>query len=369
MLRSRSRNRVRQRQQQQSIPFPKKSSADDGRQRWWPWMLVSGVVLLFIVAIFVYTTFTTRDTWLRMELYAEVVQTLSAPAAPAGAMTGFIPKHIWSYWEAPPKGDGAQQDAAVQACLSSWKRFCPDYEITVFNAETAKMYLPQTLTQDKVDSVQRYTDFLRLFVLVEHGGIWIDASMLLTAPLDWVHQSQQQRPGVELVACYMAGYTTRPEWPVVESWFLACTPQSQLMRHWRNEFCQLLKHESPGAYISDLTHNRNVDLQDLNFPTYLTIHASLQAVLQGQAAYEPGPPLSERLVAFKAEDGPFKLQVDNHWNSEKVAALLCGSGAQGALRSTDLQRLLLIKFRSTERTALAARGCNLQALLNSVMEA
>ena len=41
-------------------------------------------------------------------------------------------------------------------------------------------------------------DWIRLELLRRHGGIWLDASTLLTAPLDWVLQ-QQQRVVDELV--------------------------------------------------------------------------------------------------------------------------------------------------------------------------
>ena len=43
------------------------------------------------------------------------------------------------------------------------------------------------------DSLARISDVLRLHALAEHGGIWMDATIICTASLSWVHSIQVGR--------------------------------------------------------------------------------------------------------------------------------------------------------------------------------
>lgn len=93
-------------------------------------------------------------------------------------------KIIWQYWHqgvenAPP---------LIRQCLASVKRFNPEYEVKVLTFETAGNYvkMPQKyydlVRQNKI-KIAFFSDMLRLNLLRKYGGVWIDATMLMTAPL------------------------------------------------------------------------------------------------------------------------------------------------------------------------------------------
>jgi 2-polyprenyl-3-methyl-5-hydroxy-6-metoxy-1,4-benzoquinol methylase len=68
-----------------------------------------------------------------------------------------------------------------------------------------------------------FSDILRLHLLAEHGGTWIDATVMLSSP----------RPKVLEGLPFFA--FTRPEDPfLLSSWYLQCQPGDQLMGAWRN---------------------------------------------------------------------------------------------------------------------------------------
>ena len=67
------------------------------------------------------------------------------------------------------------------------------------------------------------------------GGIWLDASTILTAPLDWVLQAQQAQ-GSEYLGFYLQRFTTSTQYPVVENWFMAAAPGSAFVTAWQREF-------------------------------------------------------------------------------------------------------------------------------------
>lgn len=117
-----------------------------------------------------------------------------------------IPRIVWAYWDGdvPP---------LVAKCIESWKKHNPTYKIIVLNKGNLSTYLPQVdfaSMKHVNDSVQRFSDFVRVHVLAEHGGIWIDASTICQAPLDWIQQIQHEKD-VEFVG-YFTDNMTLPKW-------------------------------------------------------------------------------------------------------------------------------------------------------------
>lgn len=71
-------------------------------------------------------------------------------------------------------------------CLRSWKKFCPDYQIMVWNEETfdvdsAPKYVQDAYREKKWAFV---TDYVRLYALIEHGGVYMDTDVELVKPVD-----------------------------------------------------------------------------------------------------------------------------------------------------------------------------------------
>lgn len=71
-------------------------------------------------------------------------------------------------------------------CLKSWKKYCPDYQIIEWNEdnysiEDAPEYVKQAYENQKWAFV---TDYVRLQVVYENGGIYLDTDVELVKPLD-----------------------------------------------------------------------------------------------------------------------------------------------------------------------------------------
>ena len=72
----------------------------------------------------------------------------------------------------------------IQNCLSSWRKFMPDYELVLWNEENtdfSNFWLKNALSQKKFAFI---ADFIRFKALHDHGGIYLDTDMLLVKPLD-----------------------------------------------------------------------------------------------------------------------------------------------------------------------------------------
>lgn len=169
-----------------------------------------------------------------------------------------IPKIIWSFWD-------GEQPPIVKACIDSWKRMAPDYEIRLLDKESTKDIQKYKRSSD---SIQRYTDFVRLDRLSKHGGVWIDASVYLTKPLDWIHD------GSDFVGYKSISQESDPNLPVIDSWFLASATGSGYMKDWYEEFKRMDTFENVQSYLDSLS----IDISKVYSPDYLTIHVTSMVV-------------------------------------------------------------------------------------------
>lgn len=91
-----------------------------------------------------------------------------------------IPKTIHYCWF----GRNPLPPLAVK-CIKSWKKFCPDYKIIEWNEDnfdisSSPLYVQQAYEAKKWAFV---TDYVRLFVVYEHGGIYLDTDVELIKSL------------------------------------------------------------------------------------------------------------------------------------------------------------------------------------------
>ena len=94
-----------------------------------------------------------------------------------------IPKKIHYCWFGRnPKPKLAKK------CIRSWKKHCPDYEIIEWNEDNfdlnaAPLYVRQAYEAQKWAFV---TDYVRLKVVYDHGGIYMDTDVELLKNLDFL---------------------------------------------------------------------------------------------------------------------------------------------------------------------------------------
>ena len=102
------------------------------------------------------------------------------------------PYRIWQYW------DSGVENAPeiVKVCMDSVEKYKGDIERVILTKDNIKDYvnIPEYIyaKRDKgIISAANFSDILRTFLLVEHGGCWIDATVYLTEPLpDYIRNSE-----------------------------------------------------------------------------------------------------------------------------------------------------------------------------------
>jgi len=275
--------------------------------------IVSGLFGLFLLAL----------TW-------EIVQIICArvPAFPhivhlgrthqPGHTAPPIPKIIWTYWHALPEPEFIQQ------CFANWRRFAPGHELRVLHKDSIHNWLDTTTITDPFEQLPpfRQADWLRLQLLAKHGGIWIDASTLLTRNLDWVHALQAEK-GSEYVGFYIDRFTTRTDQPIVENWFMAAIPRSRFIETLAYEFEQALTM-GEAQYLEKLQACGKLTqvVQGLGpkDQLYLIMHVAAAVILdRAQDSY--------KLSLIRAEDSALGFHAALQWRKRHLYARLALSPA------------------------------------------
>lgn len=130
-------------------------------------------------------------------------------------------KIVWTCWL--QGRDSAPE--LVKRCIDSWEQMNPEWEIRCLDAESVSRYID---LDDHIDlSVQTITaaslsDIIRILLLNEYGGVWVDATLYCNQPLDdWLPQVA----GEGFFAFY------RPDHSLA-SWFLMAAPGNPLVAKW-----------------------------------------------------------------------------------------------------------------------------------------
>ncbi len=91
-----------------------------------------------------------------------------------------IPKTIHTFWFS-----GDEKPEEYKRCIESWYKYCPDYEIIEWNSDNYD-YKKNTFMEDAINSRKWAfaSDYARLDVIWEYGGIYLDADIELTKPLE-----------------------------------------------------------------------------------------------------------------------------------------------------------------------------------------
>lgn len=254
--------------------------------------------------------------WAHVPAYPHIVR-LGRKQPPENAAPP-IPKIIWTYWHALPEPE------FIQKCLANWRRFAPGHQLRVLHKDSIHNWLDTTAITDQFEQLPpfRQADWLRLQLLAKHGGIWIDASTLLTRNLDWVHALQAER-GSEYVGFYIDRFTTRPDQPIIENWFMAAVPQSHFIKTLAHEFDQALRM-GEASYLEKLQASGKLTqvVQGLGpkDQLYLIMHVAAAFILdRTQVDY--------RLSLIRAEDSALGFHAALKWRKRHLYARLALSPA------------------------------------------
>ena len=143
------------------------------------------------------------------------------------------PKTIWTYWEDPDHLDPTKR----LSDHSSWKQHHPDYEVIVLTKKTYQGYvtIPEEIRAHPALNPDYLPDLIKLWVLAERGGVWMDPTVQLTKPFDFFPKYAE-----------FSGFQSEG---VIDPSVMACNKGSPFMIMWRDEFSQIVRFPNVEQYV------------------------------------------------------------------------------------------------------------------------
>jgi hypothetical protein len=135
-----------------------------------------------------------------------------------------IPKVIYTIWMQGKE----QAPDLVKLILERWAALNPDYRLEILDQNDVETLLEGEGLEIGGLPFQALSDIARARLLLDTGGIWVDATLFPMRPLDhWLH---------ELVAetGFFAFERPGPDRPIA-SWFLVASRDNQIVRRWWTE--------------------------------------------------------------------------------------------------------------------------------------
>ena len=96
-------------------------------------------------------------------------------------------KRIFTFWE--PK---ESCPAYINMCMQTWAKFLPEYEVVMVNYSNLHTWLEKDIIKKvlyKKMTLAKQADCLRVALLYTHGGMWLDADIMLTENIDTIQSA------------------------------------------------------------------------------------------------------------------------------------------------------------------------------------
>ena len=289
-----------------------------------------------------------------------------------------LPAVIFMYWEqgweaAPPS---VRKSAEKAQCIlegTQWKLYFFDEQTVVRHWLSYFHRVFYESVRDHISCTAR-SDLIRLILLHERGGVWCDASNVLTDDLRWLSRIFDER-APEIFAFTSPHQDTvivnGCQVPLLENWFIACVGGCKLIDMWLKEFkgalLDLKESGSSDGYIkyaeSKSISFHRMHTSQYDYRSYLLMHTTQQVLLQRSDVKIP----QLKIETLPSIAGPFLLHSKFSWQSEKIIAAILNID-EGAHKSLEVPPYF-IKLRGDERAPLdrrirQGRGDNMRWLLS-----
>lgn len=260
-----------------------------------------------------------------------------------------IPRSITTFWEGP-------RTELIEQSLATWSRYALGWEVRLVTQATLAEHLDvQALPRGWENlTMQHLSDLVRLELVGSLGGVWLDASVALTQPLEsWVPEVSKdgalrgfdldfallQRKEVSAAGADWQRHfhsdgallpisDPPPPQRVFESWAFAAPRDCLALRLWREEFRRAVAADGgPKGYcdllLADPASAAYLPTSLRRWLPHLTVHATL-ARMRHARPEAPVSTLPAERMAFAHLD--YRVSWPLVWLSKPTNYILDGTG-------------------------------------------
>ena len=220
-----------------------------------------------------------------------------------------LPKIIYCYWD-------DEKNKLMNCFINNWKRkLSKGWTIHFINNSNIRTYVSEEFL-DKYTYLEsfRFSDFLRLELLKNTGGVWLDISTIIFNS-NFLEKYYQEMMNKQYDVC-MYEFETRTlvkSEPYLENWFIMAPKNSKFIIDLYNEF-ERARSIDFVIYKNNILKKSGINLTntlkyDDHF-TYLMQHAIIHYLLKTGNKY--------KINIKSAVESFFKLHDLSHWKNHKI---------------------------------------------------
>ena len=220
-----------------------------------------------------------------------------------------IPRVIWLYWH-----DNIEESPGIiKYCINTVKQFNKDYKINILNEKNKHKFVKcertlKHLNDPKLSHTHK-SDLLRLYLIDTYGGIYLDSSIILLKPLDWIYNLDNNK-SPNLIMYKAKHHTTNSAKPILENWFIAAKPNQPLIHETKNMLLDIFDTNNIEKELNKIKSDGSIDYQ--NFISMGTYHLTYYCLVYVQHKFD----LSQANMEFIECDNltfPFNILYGNQY--------------------------------------------------------
>ena len=240
-----------------------------------------------------------------------------------------LPKNIFCYWNG-----NMEFSPLVEACLNTWKSKIKGWAIHFLNEVNLHVYSSIEFIEKyykKLDPT-KFSDLLRLDLLYNFGGLWMDISTIIIKP-DFleIYYAEMLEFEYDVTVYELKKYSNSKDNPFLESWFLMAPRGSRYIKDLYIEMDRafemtFLDYRNNVLIPSGVNLNGVLDLKTND--TYLIIHAAVNYLIHNGNKYN--------INIKDACESMFKIHNDNFWEDAEISKCLAEPFDQNKLYAIKL---------------------------------
>jgi len=212
---------------------------------------------------------------------------------------------VWMFWDQTPFPE------VIQLCWNNWNYWCRESKhnfipvlVTNFNiTQFIDITAHSCFDPDKTYGPALRSDYIRLALLARYGGVYMDATVIFTEPLDWVLGSNGKglnffqafyNPNNMNISCKI---------PVIETSFLAAPVQHPLITKWLDLMLELKECNTKEMerFTRNISKQANLD-ENYHFAYHVMTKILMETPITEFGAYNIYNSIEYNFLNFQTND-------------------------------------------------------------------
>lgn len=224
-----------------------------------------------------------------------------------------LPKIIYGYW------DDFDNNPIIQSHYENWKKhFGKDWKIIIISKKNINQYVSEHFLKkyENLDAT-RFSDFLRLELLKNNGGVWLDMGIIITNS-NFLNKYYNEMIQYKYDVCLyeLKIRTIDPNYPYLENWFIIAPKNSIFINDLYIEFDKSYQMGFLNYKKNVLMYN-NVKLDKTigyHNRTYLMQHAIIHYLIKKGNIYN--------INIKDASESMFAIHEKENWNHSNIISFI-----------------------------------------------